>query len=63
MKIPRLTMLTIGVADLQTATHFYEAVLEALANRSYEDVTFFQLSGTWLALYPIEKLAEDISPD
>jgi len=25
MKIPRLTMLTIGVADLQTATHFYEA--------------------------------------
>jgi hypothetical protein len=25
MKIPRLTMLTLGVADLQTATHFYEA--------------------------------------
>jgi len=25
MKIPRLMMLTIGVADLQTATHFYEA--------------------------------------
>lgn len=63
MKIPRLTLLTLGVADLQTATHFYEAVLDALPNRSYEGVTFFQLSGTWLALYPLEKLAEDISPD
>ena len=52
-----------GIADLQAATHFYEAVLEALPNQSYESVTFFQLSGTWLALYPIEKLAEDISPD
>jgi len=63
MKIPRLTLLTLGVADLQTATHFYEAVLDALPNRSYEGVTFFQLSGTWLALYPLEKLSEDISPD
>jgi hypothetical protein len=24
MKMPRLTMLTLGVADLQAATHFYE---------------------------------------
>jgi hypothetical protein len=24
MKIPRLTMLTLGVTDLQAATHFYE---------------------------------------
>jgi uncharacterized glyoxalase superfamily protein PhnB len=63
MKMPRLTMLTLGVADLQAATHFYEAVLDALPNQSYEGVTFFQLSGTWLALYPLEKLAEDISPD
>ena len=43
MKIPRLTLLTLGVADLQAATHFYEAVLEALPNRSYEGVTFFEL--------------------
>ena len=63
MKMPRLTMLTLGVADLQAATHFYEAVLDALPNQSYEGVSFFQLPGTWLALYPLEKLAEDISPD
>lgn len=63
MKIPRLTLLTLGVADLQTATHFYETVLDALPNRSYEGVTFFELPGTWLALYPLETLAEDISSD
>ena len=63
MKMPRLSMLTLGVADLQAATHFYEAVHDALPNRSYEGVTFFELPGTWLALYPFDKLAEDISPD
>ena len=63
MKIPRLTLLTLGVADLDKATQFYKAVLGTPPNRSYEGVTFIELPGTWLALYPIEKLAEDIAPD
>jgi hypothetical protein len=63
MKISRLTLLTLGVVDLRVATRFYETVLEALPNRFYEGITFFQLPGTWLALYPLVKLAEDISPD
>lgn len=61
MKIPRLTVLTLGVADLNKATKFYEAVLGTPPNSSYEGVTFIELPGTWLALYPLENLAKDIS--
>jgi uncharacterized protein len=63
MKIPRLTVLTLGVADLNKATKFYEAVLDTPPNSSYEGVTFIELPGTWLALYPLENLAKDISPE
>jgi predicted lactoylglutathione lyase len=62
MKISRVTILTLGVADLDTATEFYRAVLGTPPNVS-DGITFVQLPGTWLALYPFEKLAEDISPD
>jgi predicted lactoylglutathione lyase len=44
------------------ATEFYEAVLGMSPNTSSENITFIELPGTWLALYPFEKLAEDISP-
>jgi catechol 2,3-dioxygenase-like lactoylglutathione lyase family enzyme len=63
MKIQRLTVLTLGVADLNRATRFYEAVLDTPPNSSYEGVTFIELPGTWLALYPLENLARDISPE
>ena len=63
MKIPRVTLLTLGVSDLNKATKFYEAVLETPPNTSYEGVTFIELPGTWISLYPLEKLAEDISTE
>jgi uncharacterized protein len=63
MKIPRITMLTLGVADLNKASKFYESVLGIPPNLSYEGVTFIELPGTWLALYPVENLAKDISPE
>ncbi|MBM9616159.1 VOC family protein [Desulfobulbus rhabdoformis] len=62
MKISRVTILTLGVADLGKATDFYQAVLGTPPKRS-DGITFIELPGTWLALYPFEKLAEDISPD
>ena len=62
MKISRMTMITLGVRDLDKATQFYEAVLATPPNRSYGGVTFIELPGTWLALYPLENLAQDISP-
>ena len=63
MKIPRITILTLGVSDLNKATKFYEDVLGTPPNTSYEGVTFIELPGAWISLYPLEKLAEDISPD
>lgn len=63
MKISRVTILTLGVADLGKATEFYEIVLGTPPNKSFDGITFIELPGTWLALYPLENLAEDISPD
>ncbi|MBE0585942.1 MAG: VOC family protein [Desulfofustis sp.] len=63
MKIPRLSMITLGVADLERAASFYEAVLATPPNRSYNGVAFIELPGSWLSLYPIEELAKDISPE
>jgi predicted lactoylglutathione lyase len=62
MKISRITILTLGVADLRKATEFYEVVLGTVPNTSSDGITFIELPGTWLALYPFEKLVEDISP-
>jgi uncharacterized protein len=62
MKITRLTMITLGVADLNKATKFYEAVLGTPPKTSYDGVTFIELPGTWISLYPLENLAKDISP-
>jgi len=63
MKIPRLTLLTLGVADLSKATEFYRVVLGTPPNTSYEGVTFIELPGTWISLFPLEDLAKDISPE
>ena len=60
MKIPRLTMLTLGVADLEKATKFYKDVLGTPPNTSYDGVTFIELPGTWISLYPLENLAIDM---
>ena len=63
MKIPRLTVVTLGVAHLSKATKFYEAVLGTPPNTSYDGVTFIELPGTWISLFPLENLAKDISPE
>ena len=63
MKIPKITMISLGVNDLPRATDFYRQVLNTPPNTSSEAITFIELPGTWLALYPLNKLAEDISPE
>jgi uncharacterized protein len=62
MKITRLTAVTLGVADLIEATRFYQEVLGTPPNTSNEGVTFIELPGTWLSLFPLGHLAADISP-
>ena len=62
MTIPRMTVITLGVTELAKATRFYETIFGISPNSEYEGISFFELSGVWLTLYPVEKLAEDISP-
>ncbi len=57
---PQISLVTLGVDNLEESTKFYEKGL-GLPRLSFEsnDVAFFNLNGTWLALYPWEKLAVD----
>jgi catechol 2,3-dioxygenase-like lactoylglutathione lyase family enzyme len=54
----RLSLVTLGVADLDRATRFYEA-LGWRANRDAEGVTFFQTGGLVVALWSRAELAAD----
>lgn len=56
---PRMSMLTLGVSDLQKSILFYETGLGFPKMDSPPTVAFFTLNGTWLALYPRHLLAED----
>jgi hypothetical protein len=56
---PRISIVTLGVEDLERSTTFYRDGL-GLPERAFDgDITFFTTAGTWLALYPREALAED----
>jgi catechol 2,3-dioxygenase-like lactoylglutathione lyase family enzyme len=57
---PRISIITLGVSNLKRSIDFYRAGLELPTNyKDGEGIAFFQLSGTWLALYPSNALAED----
>jgi len=56
-------MISLGVSNLAEATEFYRQVLQTPPNTSSDAITFIELPGAWLSLYPLDKLAEDISPD
>ena len=59
----RISIITLGVRDLERSFHFYHDGLGLPTQSKLEDgIVFFQTSGTRLALYPLAKLAEDISP-
>lgn len=57
---PRISMIGLGVGDLQRAVSFYGDGL-GLPRYPFEgDIAFFQTAGTWLCLYDRGKLADDI---
>jgi len=57
---PRISIITLGVSDLARSVKFYRDGLGLPTNyQDGEGIAFFQLSGTWLALYPTDALAED----
>ena len=61
---PRIHIVTLGVADLERSTRFYRNGLGFPTTRKPDaGIIFFQTGGCCLALYPVEKLAEDVAPD
>ena len=56
---PRISMITLGVTDLEKSVKFYEEGLGFPKKESSPEVAFFTLNGTWLGLYGREALAED----
>ncbi len=61
---PRITIITLGVADLPRAIRFYRDGLgfptDATDNA---EIAIFITGGVRLALYPKKALAQDISPE
>ncbi len=59
MMEPRITLVTLGVADVARSRAFYERLGWKASNASQPEVTFFQGNGLALALFGREALAED----
>ncbi len=58
---PHITIITLGVADLERAIDFYQKGLGLPRKEGPEGIAFFETAGTMLSLYPRDKLAEDIT--
>ena len=60
MTVPqRISIVTLGVADVATATRFYESLGWRRAPGSQESITFFEMQGSALGLFGHGDLAED----
>ena len=58
---PKVSIITLGVSDLGESLRFYRYGL-GLPTHNYkgdEGIVFFKVEGSWLALFPRDKLAED----
>ena len=55
----RVSLVTLGVADLGRARAFYQAMGWEPAGEAADDVVFFQAGGMVVALWDRAKLAED----
>ncbi|MDH5655394.1 MAG: VOC family protein [Spirochaetia bacterium] len=62
---PRISMIALGVRDLQKSIEFYRDGLGFPKLDSPPEVAFFNLNGTWLGLANRESLAKDsgVSPE
>jgi uncharacterized protein len=56
----RISIITLGVKDVQKSFLFYKDILGFLSEKGIEgDIVFFQLKHMILALYPKDLLAKD----
>ena len=56
---PRISLITLGVANVARARMFYEALGWKASSASQDDVAFFQLGSVALGLYSRTALADD----
>jgi catechol 2,3-dioxygenase-like lactoylglutathione lyase family enzyme len=58
---PKIGLVSLGVRDLPRALAFYRDGLgwPTHNHKPDDDCIFFALEGSWLSLYPRDKLAED----
>ena len=54
-----LHIITLGVRDFEASKKFYGETLGWKPSGSQDEIVFFQAGGVVLAIYPLEKLAED----
>ncbi len=60
---PRISTITLGVSDLPRSIRFYRDGLRfPTSAKDSDEIAVFITAGTRLALYPLEKLAEDVGP-
>lgn len=59
----RISIITLGVENLERSTAFYREGLGLPQREGSSDITFFTTTGTWLSLYARKKLAEDAQVD
>jgi uncharacterized protein len=55
----RISIITLGVADVARATRFYESLGWRRSSSSLPTITFFQMQGSVLGLYESQALAAD----
>ncbi len=58
---PKISLIGLGVRDFAASLAFYRDGLgfPTHNHQEGEDFAMFRLEGTWLSLYPRDKLAED----
>ncbi len=56
---PRITLITLGVSDLDRSIQFYRNGLGLPKRDGPEGIAFFETRSTWLSLYPRDALAKD----
>ena len=56
---PRISTITLGVADFERSVRFYQHGLGLPRRESPPEIAFFTMGNSWLSLYAREALAED----
>lgn len=61
---PKISVIYLGVKDVAASIAFYKQLgFEPKDYKEGEDHVFFETEGTWLGLYPKDKLAQDVGID